>query len=220
MTKVITIDGPAASGKSSVSRDLAKRIGWTWVSTGSFYRGLAYVAKQMQVDFADEQALADLARQTDLWSVQLSTEKTKVIFRGEDVTAEAHSDAVGQLASQVSQYPEVRTALLEGQRACAKGQPGLIAEGRDCGSVVFPQANVKIFLTAKQGDRAKRRAEQMGTDAAEIELSQKQRDDRDQSRKVAPMQVPEKAHIIDTSELSLAAVVDRVEEIARASLEL
>lgn len=210
MSEVITIDGPAASGKSSVSRELAKKLGWSWVSTGSFYRGLAYVAEQLSYDFDNESALADLALKRDIWEIQLDIDKTKVIYKGQDVTSQAHRESMGTLASRVSQYPEVRQNLLKAQRDCANQPNGLIAEGRDCGSVVFPEARVKIYLTANQEDRASRRAMEMGKNAADIEKAQKERDARDKERKVAPLQIPENAHVIDTSKLNLEQVVEKV----------
>ncbi|MCB0349465.1 MAG: (d)CMP kinase, partial [Bdellovibrionales bacterium] len=189
---VITIDGPAASGKSSVSRELARKLGWAWVSTGSFYRGLAYVANELKYDFNDEEALANLAV-SDVWQVRLDPERTLVYFKNKDVTLEAHSESVGTLASKVSQYPKVRESLLQAQRNCASNVPGLIAEGRDCGSVVFPTAMVKVYLTADQENRAQRRAIEKGEDAKHIAYAQKERDQRDSERKVAPLQVPENA---------------------------
>lgn len=215
---MITIDGPAASGKSSVSRELAKRLGWSWVSTGSFYRGLAFVAKELNYDFNDEVALAKLAS-SDVWQVRLTEERTLVFFEGKDVTTDAHSESVGTLASKVSQYPKVRESLLQAQRNCAKDVSGLIAEGRDCGSVVFPTAPVKVYLTANQEHRAQRRAIEKGEDAQHIATAQKERDQRDSERKVAPLQIPENAHVIDTSELGLLDVVDAVERIIRSTLQ-
>jgi cytidylate kinase len=217
--KVITIDGPAASGKSSVSRELARRLGWAWVSTGSFYRGLAFVANELNCDFNDEKALVNLAA-SDVWQVRLDQERTLVYFKGKDVTTAAHSESVGTLASKVSQYPKVRESLLQAQRNCARNVPGLIAEGRDCGSVVFPTAPVKVYLTANQENRAQRRATEKGEDAKSIADAQKERDQRDSERKAAPLQIPENAHVIDTSELGLLEVVDQVERIIKSTLKI
>ncbi len=217
---MITIDGPAASGKSSVSREVARKLGWAWVSTGSFYRGLAYVANELKYDFNDEGSLAKLAGQRDIWQVRLDPERTLVYFKNKDVTLEAHSESVGTLASKVSQYPKVRESLLEAQRSCAANGAGLIAEGRDCGSVVFPEALVKVYLTADQENRAQRRAMEKGEDAESIAYAQKERDQRDTDRKVSPLQVPENAHVIDTSELNLSEVVVQVEKIIRSQLHI
>jgi len=208
MSFVITIDGPAASGKSSVSRELAKKLGCDWVSTGSFYRGLAYVAVQMKVDLSDEQSLAELAI-SDVWGVVVSLDRTRVVFKGQDVTSEAHQESMGTVASQVSQYPLVRKMLLEPQRRC-QSHKGLVAEGRDCGSVVFPYADLKIYLTADSESRALRRAQEQGDTKESIEKLQKSRDNADLSRRFAPLQVADGARVVDTSSMNLNEVVDFV----------
>ncbi len=207
---VITIDGPAASGKSSVSREIAKRLSWNWVSTGAFYRGLAYVSMQEGTPSQDEKALAMLAK-SDCWSVEMTSEKTAVIYQMKDVTAEINSEKTGSIASVISQYPEVRAALLQAQRDCSLQPPGLIAEGRDCGTVVFPEAILKVYLTARSEDRAKRRAKEQGLELESTVEEQKLRDERDASRASAPMQVPENALVIDTSSLGFEEVVARIE---------
>ena len=150
---IVTIDGPAASGKSSVSREVAKRFGWSWVSTGAFYRGLAYVAHALGVDASDE-AMIVRACETADWEVRMTLDDTLVFLNGRDVSREIALEENGSRASKISSFPKVRAALLDAQRQCAKGVEGLIAEGRDCGTVVFPQARVKIFLTARAEDRA------------------------------------------------------------------
>lgn len=204
---VITIDGPVASGKTSVSRELARRLQWSWVSTGAFYRGLAYVAQQENVDLQDSKTLAGLAS-SPLWSVELSEEETRVVYKNQDVTQEIRSEQVGAIASQISQYPDVRKSLLQAQRDCLANVPGLIAEGRDCGSVVFPQAKMKFYLTARSDSRAQRRAQEHGQDVQEIQTMQKERDSADQNRSVAPLQIPEGAIVIDTSQIGLNEVVE------------
>lgn len=215
---VITIDGPAASGKTSVSRELADRLGWPWVSTGAFYRGLAYVASQLKTDMFSEKALVDLAV-SNKWSVEMTPEKTCVLFAGQDVTDEISREEIGNLASKISSYKEVRKALLDAQRQCAKS-PGLVAEGRDCGTVVFPQAPLKIFLTARAEDRAARRAKDEGKSVTETQDAQRIRDAQDANRKTAPLAISEDAHVIDTSELNFMEVVHKVEDLVRAKLGL
>lgn len=210
---IVTIDGPAASGKSSVSRELARRLKWKWVSTGAFYRGLAYVA--MKENLSSTQALVELAH-SDLWRVSLEDDQTRVYYREKDVTAEILSEDNGSRASQVSQVPEVRKALLENQRNCAEGVPGLVAEGRDCGTVVFPEATVKVYLTASQEERAARRALQHGLSFDQIHSEQKARDQRDSSRAAAPLQIPANAHVVDSNGLDLSAVVDRILALVKA----
>lgn len=210
MGLVVTIDGPAASGKSSVSRELAKRMGWQWLSTGAFYRGLAYAALQLNISLDDVQALVELCS-NPVWSVQMSHERTLVLFKAEDVTDLIAHEDVGSFASKVSLYPGVRQALLEAQRRFSTFTPVLVAEGRDCGTVVFPEAKVKVFLTANSENRAARRAAEQGADAAEIEKAQKLRDHQDSTRKTAPMVIPENAFVVDTTTMNLEQVVAAVE---------
>ncbi len=207
--KVITVDGPAASGKTSVSRDLARRLGWKWVSTGAFYRGLAYAARELGISSQDTAELLKLAL-SNKWTVKLDNERTRVLFLDKDVTKEVSAEGVGVLASQVSQIPEIRRELLDAQRRCADGVSGLVAEGRDCGTVVFPQAEFKVYLTADSDARAQRRADEQGQSAADIKASQSQRDLRDSTRTVAPLQAAQDAYIVDTSHLTLPQVVDQI----------
>lgn len=209
MGRVVTIDGPAASGKTSVSRELAKKLGWNWVSTGSFYRGLAYAAQQLNVDPKDEMALAELSK-SPRWRVQMGPLKTQVFLDNQDVTDYLAKEEVGNLASVISHFPKVRAGLLEGQRKCQTITEGLVAEGRDCGTVVFPEAEVKIYLTAKSEHRAERRAKELGVSAEELVKSQAVRDSQDANRKAAPMQVPENAIVVDTTTLSFEEVVETI----------
>lgn len=217
MGMVITIDGPVASGKSTVSRELAKRLGWQWVSTGAFYRGLAYTALQMKINLDDVQALLDLIT-SPVWRVQMDPGYTKVFFKDLDVTDQIVHEDVGFYASRISHYPEVRKALLQAQRNCGAGEQGLVAEGRDCGTVVFPDAEAKIYLTASSENRAARRAAELGMDQNETAQAQKIRDKQDSTRKAAPLQVPENAFVVDTTELSLAEVVDEVEKYVKGKI--
>ena len=210
MQNLITIDGPSASGKSSVSREVSRRLGWKWVSTGAFYRALAYVAQGEGVALDDAQALVKLSADALLWDVRLDPDQTRVFYRDRDVTKEAMSEATGSLASQISQIPTVRAALLANQRACANFGEGLVAEGRDCGSVVFPEARLKIYLTASSEARAKRRAKEQNLDEQKTKESQKERDERDSKRKTAPLQIPEGAREINSSEMNLKEVVEKI----------
>lgn len=207
---LITIDGPAASGKSTISREIARRFGIPWVSTGAFYRGLAYVALQKNMSLEDVSGLAKLARSSE-WSIQMTENKTKVVYNSEDVTEQISHEDVGSFASRISSYPGVREALLEGQRKCYQASVGLVAEGRDCGTVVFPFAKIKIYVTASSENRAARRAVEHGADAEDILKAQKERDHQDTSRKTAPLQVPPQAWVIDTTHLSLPEAIHAVE---------
>lgn len=214
---VITIDGPAASGKSSVSRGLAKLFSIPWVSTGAFYRGLAFVALQQKIELTDIKSLARLAT-SDIWNVKMTPQKTEVWYKDEDVTESITQENVGNAASKISHYSEIRSALLQHQRECALRSPGLVAEGRDCGTVIFPHAEVKVYLTAASGNRASRRAQELGLDEKELALQQKQRDEQDSTRKVAPLQVPKDALVVDTTQMSLDEVVEKIYFFAKGKL--
>ncbi|MGE3975202.1 MAG: (d)CMP kinase [Bdellovibrionales bacterium] len=204
---IVTIDGPAASGKTSVSRELARLLEWKWVSTGAFYRGLALAALSEGVDSKNEKAIVKLAK-SKIWRVEMQAEQTKVFLRDQDVTARINEESVGTAASQISQFPLVRAELLPLQRNCLKGiKGGLIAEGRDCGTVVFPKAPIKIYLTARSDDRAQRRAKEQGATISQIKKDQSRRDKRDSQRATAPLQVSSEAKVVDTSDLSFDEVV-------------
>ncbi len=207
--KLITIDGPSASGKSSVSRRVADELGWKWVSTGAFYRGLALTALRENVAADNQSALLQLVS-SDTWKVEMTAANTLVRYRGEDVTSEIVGEKVGAMASQISQIPEVRKALLERQRNCFDPNIGLVAEGRDCGTVVFPGAPIKIYLTANPDLRAKRRSAEEGADQEKTQEMQIVRDTQDSQRKVAPLKEADGSLKIDSSFLSLAEVVAEV----------
>jgi cytidylate kinase len=209
---VITVDGPAASGKSSLSSRLSQELGGKWVSTGAFYRGLGYVAQKEKVNFSDEKALAELCT-SSLWQVELAPIKTKVFYNSIDVTDEIYTVEVGTIASQVSQFPKVRTNLLQAQRDCAQLTNLLIAEGRDCGSVVFPGAFLKIYLTANENDRAARRAKESGRDVDEQSKLIRLRDNQDSQRKSAPLKKVDDAIEIDSSMLSMDQVFESALEV-------
>lgn len=208
---VVTIDGPAASGKTTVSRELARKLGFQWVSTGAFYRGLAYAATHLNYDLSDEAKIAELA-QSNRWSVKMTSEETQVYFDGKDVTAMITREKVAAAASQISQYPLVRHELLPLQRACWDEKNGLVAEGRDCGTTVFPQADLKVYLTARSEDRAQRRAEQRGEDVNTVKAEQVARDQRDTKRASSPLQVAEKSKVLDTSDMNLTEVIAKIHE--------
>lgn len=212
---VVTIDGPSASGKSSVSRLLARKLGWKWVSTGAFYRGLAFVAEKEKISPSEVAALVQLAK-SNIWEVSLDEDLTRVKWRGQDVTDGVYAESIGTLASKISQIPEVRAALLANQRDCVKLGKGLVAEGRDCGTVVFPYAILKVYLTASQEERALRRAKEQGLNLEETVERQRKRDQRDTTRAAAPLQIPENAEVIDSNGVSLDQVVERIYKSLRS----
>jgi len=214
---VVTIDGPSASGKTSVSRELANSLGWKWVSTGSFYRGLAFVALKEKIDLDNSKKVVALA-QSNLWSVEMTAMETVVNYRGQRVTPDTMKEEIGMYASQISQDPDVRQALLPLQRACSSPDHVLVAEGRDCGTVVFPQAILKIYLTASSDSRALRRSLEHSGSFEILKDLQKQRDQSDKGRVHAPLQVPPGAQVIDSSSMQRDEVVKKARELVNATL--
>ncbi len=212
--KLITIDGPSASGKSSVSRLVAQKLQWPWVSTGAFYRGLALAALELGLSSSDETKLVALAHD-QRWFIKMTDENTEVIIDLKNLTPQLSGESVGAMASTISQIPKVRSALLQRQRNCFDPSRGLVAEGRDCGTVVFPQAPVKIFLTATPAQRALRRSEETSSNLIETLEMQKLRDQQDSQRKAAPLKVADGALQIDSSFLSLDEVAEEVLNYAR-----
>ena len=212
---VITIDGPAGSGKSTVSAMLAKRLNLVFLTTGAFYRGLAYLCQLKNSDISNAKNVADLSSY-EAFKVEADVNGTRVFIDKKNVTEELSSENVAKVASRISAYPEVRTALLELQRQFNK-PPGLIAEGRDCGTVVFPQADLKIFLTASLDSRAQRRStEQNLASSNETLKTIADRDKADTSRKVAPLAKSVDTIEIDSSSLSADEVADKIEKIVRS----
>ncbi len=218
---IITIDGPAASGKSSLSRGLARKLCWNWVSTGAFYRALGLMAHKHNVDQGDEGALVELLAQFDL-KVEPDPIQTKVYIDGKLCSyEEVYSVDNGTRASNVSRFPKIRAAVLQIQRDCY-GSPGLIAEGRDCGTVIFPKARLKVYLEADAQARADRRAEenQDGKSVDEVKEALKMRDKQDSGRKAAPLEAADDAWILDSSNLSLEEVLNLVFERAKETFSL
>ena len=210
--RVITIDGPSASGKTSVSRKIAKTLGWSWVSTGAFYRAIALIVEKKQVDLLDESKIVNLIM-THHWDVVMQPEKTAVYLGGKDVSDKAFSAGLSDMASQISALSKVREALLQSQRDCLKkAHKGLIAEGRDCGTVIFPEAQLKIYLTGSQVARGKRRALEEGLEHEVVLKHHIKRDLRDRQRKIAPLKMAKDAILIDTTQMDIDAVVDLILE--------
>lgn len=218
---VVTIDGPVSSGKGTVARLVAAQLGWHLLDSGALYRVLGYHARACGVALDDEAALVPLADKLPVRFVEQAGD-TSVLLAGEDVSRIIRTEEVGALASQVAVLPRVRAALLARQRAFAQA-PGLVADGRDMGTVVFADAPAKIFLTASAEERARRRYNQLlekGFDAKIAPLIEdiRARDARDQERKVAPLKPADDALVIDSTDLSIDQVVNRIlEKVASAS---
>ena len=211
---IVTIDGPSGSGKGTISRAVALRLGWRLLDSGALYRLVALAGMRAGLQPDDVQGHAALAASMAAGFGIGKGGGELIRLDGLDVTADIRSEEAGQGASRVAAWPEVRSALLGRQRAFA-GPPGLVADGRDMGTVVFPQAALKVFLTATPEERARRRYNQLkdkGSDVSLPALSREitERDMRDSTRAVAPLKPAPDAEVIDSTGLSIAEVVERV----------
>ena len=216
---VVTIDGPSGSGKGTVGRALAQRLGWHFLDSGALYRLVALAALDRDLPLDDEGTLAALARGLD---VRFDLETDSVWLDGRPVGGRLRAEETGNTASRVAALPSVRSALLERQRAFRQ-PPGLVADGRDMGTVVFPDAPLKIYLTASAAERARRRYNQlkekgMEADLAALEKEIAERDERDMNRPVAPLKPASDAVILDTSDLDIPATIDRALALVRDKL--
>jgi cytidylate kinase len=216
---VVTIDGPSGSGKGTISRAVARHAGWHLLDSGALYRLVALAGLDGGLAPDDISGHVDLASSMQIaFGVRVDGSEL-VTLSGRDVTRDVRSELAGQGASRVAAWPPLRTALLGRQRAFRLA-PGLVADGRDMGTVVFPAASLKIFLTATPAERALRRYKQLkdkGSDVSLPALSREiaERDLRDSTRKVSPLKAAPDAHVIDSTELAIDAVVDRVVELGR-----
>jgi len=211
---IVTIDGPSGSGKGTISRAVADHLSWHLLDSGALYRLVAVAGGRAGLDPADAAGHAGLAAHMDVVFAVQPDGGERIILAGDDVTGAIRSEAAGQGASRVAAWAAVRTALLERQRAFAR-PPGLVADGRDMGTVVFPHAPLKVFLTASAAARAQRRYKQLkdkGSDVSLPALSREiaERDLRDSTRAVAPLQPAPDAVVIDSTDLTIEQVVDRV----------
>jgi CMP/dCMP kinase len=211
---VLTIDGPSGSGKGTISRHVAQRLGWHYLDSGALYRGVGLAASWADIDLSDASALVRCAFDTEIGFREIEAAEPRVIVNGLDATDELRTETAGAAASAIAAIPEVRAALKERQRAFRR-PPGLVADGRDMGTVIFPDAAYKVFLTASAEERAERRYKQLKEKGVSVTLDGLlreilARDARDASRAVAPLRPAEDAVRIDTTGQGIDQVVERV----------
>jgi len=211
---VIAVDGPGGSGKGTVTQMLARKLGWHLLDSGALYRLTALAATRQNVSLDDEMALVKVAASLDVaFKPTPEGEPAKVILTGEDVTSEIRTETCGNNASRIAVMQPVRDALLQRQRDFQQA-PGLVADGRDMGTVVFPNAPIKIFLTASAEERARRRFSQLKAAGVDVSIDAlleeiRVRDERDMNRSAAPLKPADDAQVIDSTGLSIQEVLDR-----------
>ena len=218
-SKIITIDGPSGTGKGTVCSHLAYFLGWNFLDSGALYRALALSAERNQIKTEDQLGLIKLINNLDVEFKIYSSKKTAAVFHevllnGKTVTNEIRTETCGKTASIIAPISAVRKALLVRQQAFCK-EPGLIADGRDMGTVVFPEAELKIFLTASIEERAKRRFEQLKAGGISVSLRRlrmeiEERDDRDSRREVSPLRPAKDAIVVDTTDINVDGVIKKI----------
>ena len=219
LVPIVTIDGPSSSGKGTISRIVAARVGWHLLDSGALYRLVALGAALRNFDPDDVEQHVSVARTMKVQFGSVGDGQEQVLLEGQDVTRKIRTEEAGAGASRVAVWPAVRAALTDRQRAFAQ-PPGLVADGRDMGTVIFPDAQLKVFLTASAEERAQRRHKQLiekGSAASLAALSREiaERDQRDSTRQVAPLRPAPDAHLLDSTGLSIEAVVERVLSLGR-----
>ena len=218
MSHNVAIDGPAGAGKSTIAKRIARRLGYIYVDTGAMYRAMAYYLIQNQVDAADQEAIAAACQHADI-SICYQDGEQVVLLNGENVNAYLRTEAVGNMASVSSVVPEVRKKLVELQQKLAR-ETDVVMDGRDIGTVVLPDADVKVYLTASVETRAKRRfleLQEKGepADLAKIAADIEDRDYRDMHRDISPLRQAEDATLVDSSDMTIDQVVERILALCR-----
>ena len=218
MSHNVAIDGPAGAGKSTIAKRIARRLGYIYVDTGAMYRAMAYYLIENQVDAADKEAIAAACQYADI-SICYQDGEQVVLLNGENVNAYLRTEAVGNMASVSSVVPEVRKKLVELQQKLAR-ETDVVMDGRDIGTVVLPDADVKVYLTASVETRAKRRfleLQEKGepADLVKIAADIEDRDYRDMHRDISPLRQAEDATLVDSSDMTIDQVVERILELCR-----
>ena len=211
---VIAIDGPSGSGKGTVASRLARELGWALLDSGALYRLVGLAVLKMDLDTKDEKKLAALSSEFDMRFEPVDSGATRISLNGEDVSEKIRAEAVGNVASQIAAIGPLREALRERQRAFRQ-LPGLIADGRDMGTIIFPDAVLKIFLTASVEERAQRRYKQLKTKGESVNLPRlfreiEERDNRDRNRPIAPLVPAQDAVFLDSTGLSIDKVLAEI----------
>lgn len=219
---VITLDGPSGTGKGTISQMLASHLGWHFLDSGALYRVLAYAAETKHILFSDIDSLVNLAHNLNLRFMVDTSSATHVMLDDIDITETIRTEQCGQNASKIAALPPIREALLARQRAFAKS-PGLVTDGRDMGTVVFPEADLKIFLYASTKERASRRYLQLKNKGNDVSLAQvvnelTMRDERDSARACAPLKPATDAVLIDTTTLNVVQVFNNVLQLTNSRL--
>ncbi|MCG7861273.1 MAG: (d)CMP kinase [Candidatus Thiodiazotropha endolucinida] len=214
---VITVDGPSGSGKGTLAQRIAEALGWYFLDSGAIYRVLGLMVERAGIGGENVDKITDIAK-----SMPLSFDQGRVLLDGEDVSRIIRTETIGNAASKVAALPQVREALLAWQRNYARS-PGLVADGRDMGTVVFPQARVKIFLTASAEERAQRRYKQLkekglGVNLARLTEEIRERDERDSKRAVAPLVASESAYQLDSTAMTIDEVYGQAMQIISTAL--
>jgi cytidylate kinase len=213
---VLTLDGPSGSGKGTVGQICAQKLGWHYLDSGAIYRALAYVVQQAGTDPADVETVVRHAENLEMECLPNPPEPAMIYVNGEQVDGRLRTEEAGRMASELAALPQVREALLQAQRRQRRA-PGLVADGRDMGTVVFPDAAWKFFLTASAEERARRRYKQLKLKGFDVSLAPlfeaiQERDTRDARRAVSPLKPADDAIVLDTSSMSIDEVVSRVLE--------
>lgn len=216
---VVAIDGPVGSGKGTISTGLARRLGWHFLDSGSLYRLVAVAALDAGANPADEAALSKIAAGLDFEFVEKDG-RTVSLLAGRDVTDRLRTEEVSRLASRVAAVQSVRAAMVDRQRAFVR-PPGLVADGRDMGTIIFPNADLKVYLTAGVEERAMRRYKQLKEKGESVNLPRlfreiKARDERDMTRAIAPLRPAEDAILIDSTENSIDEVLDLLYDLVKS----